>query len=236
MAKKHYYAGAVLPWTNGLSADVASGDLVLVNDLAGIALGDIDDGDDGLLAIEEVWALPALPLESITQGSRIYHTDGHGFVSTGVSAAATWVADTAYDVGDYAIPTTPNDHYYLCVLAGTSDTPTEPTWPEDGDIVTDGTAVWLDMGDIQDIGIAFAPVTGVDGEVWVASTAYAEDDLVVPVEPNGHYYKCIDHGEGADGDSDSTEPEWPTDGSTVVDNEVTWQDMGLVTAQVKLNA
>jgi len=234
MATKHYYAGAVLPWTNGLSADVASGDLVLVNDLAGIALGDIDDGEDGMLAIEEVWGLPVLPLESITQGSRAYHCDGHGFVSTAVAGAATWVAGTAYDVGDYVIPTTPNDHVYLCVLAGTSDNPTEPTWSTDGSVDADGTAAWLDMGEIQDIGIAFAPGTGVDGEMWVGSATYALGDLVIPTEPNGHYYKAL-----AADDAGATEPTWPTDGTTVADGagDLVWQDMGMIAlAQVKLNA
>ena len=39
-----------------------------------------------------------------------------------------------------------------------------------------------------------------------------------------HYYKVT-----VAGTSDATEPTWPTDGTTVVDNEVTWQDLGAYT-------
>ena len=55
---------------------------------------------------------------------------------------ATWVASTAYAVGDRCTPSTLNSHTYECTTAGTSDT-TEPTWPTtNGDTVTDGGAVW----------------------------------------------------------------------------------------------
>ena len=57
-----------------------------------------------------------------------------------------WTAATAYAAGDYIIPTTPNTHVYKCTVAGTSATPTEPTWPTNGTTVVDGTATWKDMG------------------------------------------------------------------------------------------
>jgi len=41
--------------------------------------------------------------------------------------ATTWVASTAYVVGDIVHPTVRNGHRYRCVVAGTSGT-TEPTW------------------------------------------------------------------------------------------------------------
>ena len=58
-----------------------------------------------------------------------------------------------------------------------------------------------------------------------ADTTYAAGDFVVPTAPNGHFYECT-----VAGDADATEPTWPTDGSTVVDGTVTWQDMGLIIA------
>lgn len=58
---------------------------------------------------------------------------------------------------------------------------------------------------------------------WVASTAYAVDDLVQPTTPNGHFYKCT-----VAGTSGSSEPTWPTDGTTVTDGGVTWEDVGEV--------
>jgi hypothetical protein len=52
---------------------------------------------------------------------------------------------TAYVVGDVVVPATPNDHWYMATVAGTS-AGTAPTWPTDGSTVTDGTVTWQDMG------------------------------------------------------------------------------------------
>lgn len=59
---------------------------------------------------------------------------------------------------------------------------------------------------------------------WVASTAYAVNDLVMPTSANenGHYYKCT-----TAGTSSSTEPTWPTaSGATVADGTVVWTESG----------
>ena len=61
------------------------------------------------------------------------------------ATAFPWVASTAYSLGDVARPTTSNAHLYQCTTAGTSGTGT-PTWPTSGGTVTDGTAVWTDLG------------------------------------------------------------------------------------------
>lgn len=54
---------------------------------------------------------------------------------------------------------------------------------------------------------------------WVASTAYALGDVVIPTTPDGYRYECT-----TAGTSDSTEPSWPGAGigSTVADNTVVW--------------
>ena len=65
----------------------------------------------------------------------------------GVTASA-WQASTTYAVGDFAIPTVANDHFYKCTVAGDSDA-SEPTWPTDGSTVADGAATWIDMGVIE---------------------------------------------------------------------------------------
>jgi hypothetical protein len=62
--------------------------------------------------------------------------------------AVAWEASTAYALDAYIIPITPNGHYYKCTTAGTSDF-SEPTWTTDGSTVTDGSAVWTDMGIIE---------------------------------------------------------------------------------------
>lgn len=59
---------------------------------------------------------------------------------------------------------------------------------------------------------------------WQALHDYALNDLVQPTTANGHYYKAT-----ADaGSSDASEPTWPTNGSTVVDDGITWTDQGLL--------
>ena len=79
--------------------------------------------------------------------------------------------------------------------------------------------------------IYIIPTTGkiksaTDG-TWEASTTYAVGDLVIPTTPNNRFYYAT-----TAGDSDVGEPTWPTDESTVVDNEVTWQDMGLIASNL----
>jgi hypothetical protein len=59
---------------------------------------------------------------------------------------------------------------------------------------------------------------------WVANTAYALNDLVVPTTANGHYYKATTGGTSHATD----EPIWPTNGTTVADNTVVWTDQGLL--------
>jgi hypothetical protein len=66
-----------------------------------------------------------------------------GVTNTMASNAGTWAATTAYVVGDWLLDS--NTHMQKCTTAGTSDA-SEPTWKTDGTTVTDGTAVWTDMG------------------------------------------------------------------------------------------
>lgn len=54
---------------------------------------------------------------------------------------------------------------------------------------------------------------------WQASTAYLIDDEILPVIHNGHLYKAT-----VAGNSGAVEPAWPTDGSTVNDGTVIWED------------
>ena len=43
--------------------------------------------------------------------------------------ATTWAVATAYSLGDFIIPVTPNGKWYECTTAGTSHASTEPVWP-----------------------------------------------------------------------------------------------------------
>lgn len=67
---------------------------------------------------------------------------------TPTDALDDWSTATAYSLGDYVEPTTPNGLKYKCTTAGTSHASTEPTWPTTGigSTVSDGTAVWTLLG------------------------------------------------------------------------------------------
>ena len=57
---------------------------------------------------------------------------------------------------------------------------------------------------------------------WASGTSYSEGDIVIPSTRNGHRYRATNSGT-----SGSSEPTWPTTtGSTVVDNEITWEEYG----------
>ena len=60
----------------------------------------------------------------------------------------------------------------------------------------------------------------VDPVAWTATGAQVVGAIVKP-GTGTHFYRCTVAGTTA-----ATEPTWPTDGSTVTDGTVTWQDMG----------
>jgi len=69
---------------------------------------------------------------------------------------AAWAASTAYSAGDYCVPGTANNHVYKCTTAGTSAA-AEPTWPTAaGGTVTDGGAIWTEVGYNKLSGIVMA--------------------------------------------------------------------------------
>lgn len=111
----------------------------------------------------------------------------------------TWAASTQMQLGDVIVPATRNGHSYALARVGTTAA-SAPTFPTDGTSVTDGTAIWVDMG-----------------PYWLPDWPYTTLDLVFP--GNGLAYQA------ATGVSDSTEPDWSTatgDGDTLVDGAVTW--------------
>ncbi|MBI9109995.1 DUF2190 family protein [Maridesulfovibrio ferrireducens] len=90
MAQNHICKGKVLDWTNGTGSDVLSGQAVVVGSIFAVALGDIADGESGVLSISEVYALPKAA-EALTQGAKVYwDVDGdpkNGVVGSGALTA-----------------------------------------------------------------------------------------------------------------------------------------------------
>lgn len=90
------------------------------------------DGSDDIFAVTYVEG----ESESITLATLIVKAD--------------WQASTAQVEDDEVRPTTPNGYYYVCTVAGTTDT-VEPTWPlTEGDTVVDGSVTWRNAGPAQD--------------------------------------------------------------------------------------
>lgn len=93
------------------------------------------------------------------------------------SWATTWLANTAYAVGDIVRKVSSNGHLYRCIVAGTSHATTEPTFPTvSGQIVTDNTVTWAEIGrgitqlDAADPSWASATISGIRYMVIYKST------------------------------------------------------------------
>lgn len=84
--KNFIEAGHTLDWTNSTTADVSSGDLVVVGDLVGVASGNIAVGGEGVLFTSGVYELPKDTTE-IAQGKTAYVSSGKVTATTGTPVA-----------------------------------------------------------------------------------------------------------------------------------------------------
>lgn len=71
MAKNYKGPGSIRTWTNNTGAAVASGDVVVVGQQIGIALGDIADGADGEVAFEGEFTVPKVAGAAINHGEMV---------------------------------------------------------------------------------------------------------------------------------------------------------------------
>ncbi len=124
-----------------------------------------------------------------------------------------WQPTINYRIGAIVTPKTipdnPNGgHYYKCTTAGTSGA-TEPSWlTANGSTVTDGSVIWTESGNI----------------IWQKSHPYTAGAIIVPINNNGHFYKCTVAGE-----SGATAPLWTTATNAVVtDGVVRWTEAGSI--------
>lgn len=85
---------------------------------------------------------------------------------------------------------------------------------EHDEIFIDGLIIFDHIQDMDET----LTVTHGETSVWTATTAYVLGDKIVD---GGHLYVVTVAGTSA-----ASEPTWPTDGSTVTDGSVTWDDLG----------
>lgn len=72
MATNLIQNGETITWTNGTGSAIASGDIVAINDLIGVALVDIAASASGAVATKGVFELPAVNNAAINQGAKVY--------------------------------------------------------------------------------------------------------------------------------------------------------------------
>jgi prepilin-type N-terminal cleavage/methylation domain-containing protein len=118
-----------------------------------------------------------------------------------------WQSLTNYVVGNKVLPVSMNGRYYTCISEGKSGV-SEPNWSDVGNVI-DGSVKW----DVR----PWMSISTMAG-MWKSATNYTVGDIVIPTNPNGHFYRCK-----TAGSSGATEPVWPkTGGSTINDGGVVW--------------
>ncbi len=72
MAKNYQQPGEIIPWTNGTGAAVASGQMVKIGNILGVALGAIANGAVGNVAIEGVFSgIPKVSAAVFAKGEKL---------------------------------------------------------------------------------------------------------------------------------------------------------------------
>lgn len=88
MAKNHYQEGSVIDWTNDTGAAIASGAVVVVGNLLGVALVDIPIAGSGSVQIDQVWTLPKVAGTAFTAGEAvIWDVSAGNFAGSGATPA-----------------------------------------------------------------------------------------------------------------------------------------------------
>lgn len=81
MATNYVQTGSVLDYSNDTGADIASGDVVVMGSLVGVAITDIADGELGAVSVEGVWRLPKVTTEDIGAGDYLtFDVSAGGFI------------------------------------------------------------------------------------------------------------------------------------------------------------
>lgn len=101
MARTFRQPGEVLTWENDTGGDVSAGDVVVLGSVAGVALVDIADGEEGSVGIAGVHELPKATGQAWDVGDVLNWDASEGeFTTSGVGsgdvdAAGKAVADAA---------------------------------------------------------------------------------------------------------------------------------------------
>lgn len=95
MSKNYYQDGNTMDWNNSTGKTVVSGQAVAVGNITGVAHGDIQDGESGVLHMTGVFILPKVADETWPRGTKLY-LDDLGLLTAVVPADKAVVAGTAW--------------------------------------------------------------------------------------------------------------------------------------------
>jgi predicted RecA/RadA family phage recombinase len=106
MAMNHIQRGEVLEYTNNGSSQINDGSVVVIGTKVGVALVNIPAGSMGVVAVNEVFALPKTSSLAISQGAAVYWNAAQGVATTsatgntyaGYAAKAALASDTVVNV------------------------------------------------------------------------------------------------------------------------------------------
>jgi prepilin-type N-terminal cleavage/methylation domain-containing protein len=111
-----------------------------------------------------------------------------------------WKPSTVYSASspiNKVLPTGMNGRFYICTGSGTSGA-SEPVWHDYG-VTYDGTTKW-------------------EAGTWKPTSTYEVGDIVIPTQPNGHFYRCV-----TAGTSGASEPAWPLTGTGIINDGAQWR-------------
>lgn len=106
--------------------------------------------------------------------------------------ATTWSASTAYSVGDFIIPTTPNGYRYRCTNAGTSGT-AEPSWGTTiggttlDDVSTGDSVIWTCVNETLGsdkwtiVEETYVSGTSTDGILWLEGIGVNSNEVYIGI-------------------------------------------------------
>lgn len=89
MAKNYVQEGQILTWKNETGTAVASGSVVKVGHLLGVALVDLAPGDSGSVQVEGVFLCPKVANTAIPQGVKLLWDSSAGAFDLGTATPAS---------------------------------------------------------------------------------------------------------------------------------------------------
>lgn len=148
MAQNFIQSGDVLDYVNGTGQAIASGDVVVVGSLIGVALVNIADGATGAVQLEGIFIIAKTTSLAITQGDKLYFNTSTKKVTKtvtdkpiGTAAASALSADTSIPVNLAGAPSSPQATVIAALTDNSGGAAADGTIAAVSDVATAANAV-----------------------------------------------------------------------------------------------